>query len=145
MGICTCLSNKQNLEEKYTFENGDSYIGIMKNKMPNGRGKRFYGNTQNVKYIGNYVNGLEEGEGQYIWENGEYYIGNWEKGKKQGKGAIYSSNGYIKSQGNFKDDCLINYGNDIYVPNNISDPIQANTQNNNNNHNTDDYIYVDIK
>ena len=50
---------------------------------------------------GNFVNGKREGNGKYIWENGNYYIGQWLNGKKHGKGTEYYKNGNIKKDGNF--------------------------------------------
>ena len=53
---------------------------------------------------GDFINGKAEGNGKYIWENGEYYIGENKNGLKNGKGTLYYANGKIKQKGNWIDD-----------------------------------------
>ena len=43
----------------------------------------------------------KEGNGKYIFENGEYYIGQCKNGSANGKGIEYYSNGNIKKIGNW--------------------------------------------
>ena len=50
------------------------------------------------------MNDLYHGSGEYTFRDGTVFKGNWKAGKKQGKGAIYSRDGEILSQGEWKDD-----------------------------------------
>ena len=137
-----CLFGKNDSEGKYTYLNGDLYIGPIKNNLPNGKGRKFYGNSSQVKYYGDFVNGLAEGEGQYFFENGEYYTGHWKNDKKEGQGAIYFSNGYMKLKGLFSNDQFIDNNN-----NNINTPVggEGNPGNNTNQIKSDnEYIYQTI-
>ena len=47
-------------------------------------------------YEGDWINGKEEGNGKYYWEDGRYYIGQLKNGLRNGKGIEYYSNGNIK-------------------------------------------------
>ena len=46
----------------------------------------------------------KEGNGKFIWENGEYYIGEYLNDLKNGKGKIYYNNNSIKYDGDFVND-----------------------------------------
>ena len=52
-------------------------------------------------YDGEFVNDKFEGNGKYIYENGEYYIGQWLNDHRHGKGIKYYKNGNIKYDGEF--------------------------------------------
>ena len=65
-------------------------------------------------YEGEYENGKFEGNGKYIYENGEYYIGQQLDGKKHGKGIIFYKNGNIKYDGDFALDKFEGNGKYIY-------------------------------
>ena len=41
------------------------------------------------KYIGQVVNGLQEGKGTFKYNSGSIYEGDWKNGKKEGKGIFY--------------------------------------------------------
>ena len=55
--------------------------------------------TSNMKVI--FINGKREGNGKYIFEDGEYYIGEFKNNKRNGKGIEYYKNGNIKYEGEF--------------------------------------------
>ena len=55
--------------------------------------------TSNMKVI--FINGKREGNGKYIFEDGEYYIGEFKNDKRNGKGIEYYKNGNIKYEGEF--------------------------------------------
>ena len=71
-------------------------------------------------YEGDWVNNKAEGNGKYIWENGEYYIGQEKNGLKEGKGTMYYSNGNIKYDGDSINDKYEGNGKDniIIIENN---------------------------
>ena len=54
-----------------------------------------------IIYEGDWINNKREGNGKYIFENGEYYIGQFKNGLFHGKGIYYYSNGKIKKKGNW--------------------------------------------
>ena len=50
---------------------------------------------------GNFINGKLEGNGKYIYKNGNYYIGQFKNDKFNGKGILYNKNGNIIYEGDF--------------------------------------------
>jgi hypothetical protein len=64
------------------------YDGACNNNKANGLGKSEGIDT----YLGNFKNGLPDGEGVYTWINGDYYKGNFKKGQKNGKGELHYIN-----------------------------------------------------
>jgi len=68
---------KNNL--KYKLENGKFYNGDMKDGLKCGKGIE-YDKNENIIYNGEFVNDKYEGQGKYIYENGEYYIGQFKNG-----------------------------------------------------------------
>ena len=53
--------------------------------------------TKNI--IGNFLNGMQHGEGKMAYENGRVYNGNWEDGVIEGQGEFTIPNG-ITYKGN---------------------------------------------
>lgn len=62
---------------------GDVYKGHFENNLRNGFGT--YTNANGTKYVGNWKNGVEEGEGEEF-KNNFYYKGNWHNYEKTGYG-----------------------------------------------------------
>ncbi len=62
-----------------------SYSGDCRRGLADGTGQA----TGEDFYKGNFVKGLPEGNGTYIWKNGAKYEGEWEKGMRDGYG-IYT-------------------------------------------------------
>ena len=69
----------------------------------NGKGTKY---TQNniIIYEGDFVDGLMEGNGKFIHENGDYYIGQFRNNLANGKGTEYDVFGVIIYEGDFVDD-----------------------------------------
>ena len=67
-----------------------------------------------VKYEGEMIDGVYNGNGKYIYENGEIYIGQWSNGKRHGKGILYYDNGKIAYEGDFVNDFYDGYGTYYY-------------------------------
>ena len=61
---------------KLKEDNGEYYIGQIKNDSKNGIGKEF-NKDDSLKYVGTFINGKYEGLGKYIYKNGMYYQGYW--------------------------------------------------------------------
>ncbi len=58
------------------------YKGNCKQGLANGMGSA----TGTDSYTGQFVKGLPDGKGTYIWATGESYTGYWKKGKRHGSG-----------------------------------------------------------
>lgn len=78
--------------------NGEIIAGIF-----NGYATYNYYESGN-KYVGNWKNGIREGQGTFYFKDGRKYIGNWKVGKYNGQGTYYLANGNIEYKGNYKDD-----------------------------------------
>ena len=106
---------------------------IIHNLKKNGEGIEYYKNGK-IKYEGNFVDDLYEGDGKYYYENGDIYIGQFKKGKRNGDGCmIYNSENGHMVQGKFSDDELVIEEN----PDNNNE-IENNDNNSNNNKNDSD-------
>jgi len=64
-------------------------------------------------YTGGIVEGVREGKGKLVLENGDIYEGNWKNGKKSGHGIYLYSNG-LKYNGNWEDDRMDGTGSLIF-------------------------------
>ena len=102
--INTTQLNEQKTE---TYQNGDKYVGEMKNRMRYGQGTYTFSNGE--KYVGEWKDGFQNGQGTYMYSNGDKYVGEWKDGSRNGHGTHTFSNGaeYI---GNFKDNQWNGYG-----------------------------------
>lgn len=66
------------------------YTGKCLNGLANGKGKSIGEDT----YIGIFKDGLPDGKGKYLYKNGDVFQGQWQAGQKDGKGKFeYSLNG----------------------------------------------------
>jgi hypothetical protein len=67
-----------------------SYNGECQNGLANGKGKSIGDDT----YIGIFKDGLPDGKGKYLFKNGDVFNGYWKNGHKEGKGIFkYAING----------------------------------------------------
>ena len=55
--------------------------------------------TDIIKYQGDFINGLKNGNGKETYQNDDIYIGNFKNGMKNGNGKLYSKDGTIKYSG----------------------------------------------
>ena len=58
--------------------------------------------TDGTKYTGNFVNGLEEGQGVQEDKNGNRYEGTFKQGKKDGEFVEKDKNGNVIKKGTYK-------------------------------------------
>lgn len=79
----------QKINEK--FSDGCSYRGHVKDGLYHGSGKLKL--PKGEHYEGAFANGLRNGRGKYIWENGETYEGHWLDGDRHGYGIQQSPDG----------------------------------------------------
>ena len=76
------------------------YEGDIENGIPNGMGKVIFNNGDN--YDGNWIDGELNGQGTFQSSDGTRYKGEWMNGKYHGKGTLKFSDG-LKKIGEFKD------------------------------------------
>jgi len=108
--------------ERLNYDNGDYYIGEVRNRLRHGQGKYYSSNGdwsesianegswvngklngQAISYVakhkradrGEYRDGYRVGRGIMIWENGDRYEGTWDdtSGNLNGQGIYYYANG----------------------------------------------------
>ncbi len=77
--------------------------GCMSGDCENGQGLYIWQNGE--RYEGDWRNGKFEGRGSYTWADGSKYSGNWQSGRRNGSGTFYSPNGVAKT-GIWKDNEL---------------------------------------
>jgi hypothetical protein len=75
----------------YSDATNYSYIGEIKDNLPNGLGVAIFSkNSVYLKYVGNFVNGYFEGKGVMLYKNYTFTSSTWQKGELSGKGAYYT-------------------------------------------------------
>jgi len=90
-------NNKMDGNGKITFLQSyfSNYEGEWRNNLPNGTGIGWYNKNaeSEVKYVGDYVDGVRHGTGKAysVWSDYLMYIGSWENDLYHGKGAAYYS------------------------------------------------------
>ena len=88
---------------KYTFENGDIYIGDVDEENGDMHGRGTYNYSNGDKYVGEYKNALFHGRGTFTYSNGDKYVGAFKNDKFHGQGTYTFADG-TKKIGQFKDD-----------------------------------------
>jgi len=75
----TCITTSKNVSRavypivKHSWENGDSYEGMVRNGKRHGHGVYKY--ADGTEYKGEWRENKKQGQGQYIWNNGDKYTG----------------------------------------------------------------------
>ena len=73
-----------------TFADGSIYRGAMRGASLHGKGEYI---SKSFKYEGDFNEGLKQGEGTYVWENGDKYLGHFAADRPDGKGRYQFANG----------------------------------------------------
>ena len=73
-----------------TFADGSVYRGAMRGASLHGHGEYI---SKSFKYEGEFNEGLKQGEGTYVWENGDRYTGHFSADRPDGKGRYQFGNG----------------------------------------------------
>ena len=85
-------------------ENGNKYIGELKDNKKYGYGILYYCNDEKyIRYEGFWKDDKKFSNGTMFYKNGSIYIGHWNNDLKEGEGIIYYDTGE-KFVGKFKDD-----------------------------------------
>jgi len=110
----TYLTIQQFYENEHTIHyiSGDYYEGDLLNGIQHGQGTYIWANGD--MYIGGWSKGMKSGQGTYKWVSGDSYTGDWVNDKKTGKGTYKWSNGdmYI---GDFLDNKFSGQGTYYYA------------------------------
>ena len=102
-------NNGKFIDGKYIWDNGKYYIGEFENKLPNGKGIKYYVNGK-IQYEGSFINGKFEGNGKYIYDDNYYFIGQYKNGLRNVKGISYYPDGKILFEGEYINDKREGYG-----------------------------------
>lgn len=73
-----------------TFADGSIYRGAMRGASLHGHGEYI---SKSFKYDGEFNEGLKQGEGTYVWENGDRYQGHFSADRPDGHGRYQFANG----------------------------------------------------
>jgi len=73
-----------------TFADGSIYRGAMRGASLHGKGEYV---SKSFKYEGEFNEGLKQGEGTYVWENGDRYQGHFASDRPDGRGKYQFANG----------------------------------------------------
>ena len=73
-----------------TFADGSIYRGAMRGASLHGKGEYV---SKAFKYEGEFSEGLKQGEGTYVWENGDRYQGHFATDRPDGRGKYQFANG----------------------------------------------------
>ena len=84
---------------------GDKYVGEYKDGLRNGQGT--YTAANGNKYVGEYKDGKRNGQGTYTYANGNKYVGEFKDHNFNGQGIKYLANGKVDKSGIWKDDKLV--------------------------------------
>jgi hypothetical protein len=94
----------------YTWDSGensgDKYVGDWQNDKQHGQGTYTYADGE--KYIGDWQNGNRTGQGINTWADGDKYVGEYKDDKRHGQGTYTFTNG-SKEVGAFENDKLNGY------------------------------------
>ncbi|MBR3471676.1 MAG: hypothetical protein IKH22_03685 [Prevotella sp.] len=99
----------------YSGDNrGDQYVGQWKDGLFNGQGT--YTWADGSKYVGQYKDDKRNGQGTYTWADGRKYVGQWVNDQRCGQGTFTWPNG-DKYVGQWADDKMNGQGTRTYGPN----------------------------
>ena len=115
-GLPPCPSKYpfDNCYGSYTWSDGTKYIGEWKDNKQHGQGTTIWADGN--KYSGEFKNGKSNGQGTKIWSNGTKYIGEWKNDLQHGQGNIEWPNG-DKYVGEWKNHKLHGQGTYTWGPN----------------------------
>jgi uncharacterized caspase-like protein len=73
-----------------TFADGSIYRGAMRGASLHGKGEYL---SKSFRYEGEFSEGVKQGEGTYVWENGDRYQGHFANDRPDGRGKYQFANG----------------------------------------------------
>jgi hypothetical protein len=78
-----------------TFPDGSIYRGAVRGSSLHGKGEYV---SKAFKYEGDFDNGLKQGQGTYVWDNGDRYDGKFANDRPDGIGKYHFANGSEKDR-----------------------------------------------
>jgi len=75
----------------YTWSDGEKYVGNWKDGHQSGQGSYIRANGN--RYVGEFLKGQRDGQGTHTWADGGEYVGAWKDGEANGQGTFTSSSG----------------------------------------------------
>lgn len=109
----TIIAETDAASGEITWQNGDHYVGELKDGKPHGQGSLFmYAAGGKIRqantpgsyigiYVGSFVSGKKHGHGSFSHANGDEYVGSFVNGSKHGHGSYSYANGDLYV-GNFE-------------------------------------------
>ena len=95
------IHKQANLKQK---ENYGNLLGPIIDALKNTNSKVEIQKLENGTYEGELINNIKEGNGKFIYNDGEFYIGQFKNNKFNGKGVIFYDKNKIKYEGDFLND-----------------------------------------
>lgn len=102
--FCSSCGNSFSENKELTLLGGVKYVGEFKDGLPNGQGTATY--PTGAKYVGEYKGGRKSGQGTYTWPDGKKYVGEFKDGDRHGQGTMTLPDGTIQ-KGLWKDDVFV--------------------------------------
>ena len=68
-------------------------------------GTHMYANG--AKYVGEFGDGLRNGQGIYVYANGVKYVGQFKDNQEHGQGTLYAANGTVLGEGQWENRDLV--------------------------------------
>lgn len=99
------LSTWNNCIATITTNDGQSYVGEVREGKRNGKGTEKFPNGD--KYVGEFKDDAANGFGTHYMKNGDVYVGYWKENNYDGKGIFISKNGSATREGLWQDDKFI--------------------------------------
>ena len=93
-----------NCSASVELNSGSQYVGDFVNGLYEGQGEYTYSDGEG--YVGAFLEGKFHGQGVYSYVNGDKYVGEFKLGKKSGRGVYTSADGSVQ-RGVFLDGKLI--------------------------------------
>ena len=93
-----------NCSASVELDSGSQYVGDFVNGLYEGQGEYTYSDGEG--YVGAFLEGKFHGQGVYSYANGDKYVGEFKLGKKSGRGVYTRADGSVE-RGVFLDGKLI--------------------------------------
>jgi hypothetical protein len=106
LALPDCLENGalHNCSAAVELDGGSRYVGDFVDGLYEGEGAYTYSDGEG--YVGTFLNGKFDGQGTYSYVNGDKYVGEFKLGEKSGRGVYTRADGSVE-RGVFLDGRLI--------------------------------------
>ena len=80
---------------RYTYADGAKYVGEFKDDKQHGQGT--YTSPDGRTYVGEWKEGTPNGQGTFTYANGDKYVGEWKNDQRHGQGTYTYPDGSVKA------------------------------------------------